>query len=115
MRDTSTGLILKTLHANSRLFFLLRGGRRRLFRPLLELLETHEIAYLALSLAGKLLVLPDEPPGLLGARVFHLAEEFSHFQVEDLEDLEERVEADFVLALLHPGEIGLRDADLLRE
>src|SRR5437879_4103805 len=110
MRDTSTGLILKTLHANSRLFFPVRDGSGRLFRPLLELLETQEIAHLALRFAGQFAVFPDELPGLFPVRVFRLAEELSHFQVEDLEDLEERVEADLVLALLHAGEVGLRDA-----
>ena len=40
-------------------------------------------------------------------------EEVAHGQLEDLQDLEERVESDLVLALLHAREIGLRDADLL--
>ena len=44
----------------------------------------------------------------LGGR---LLEEVAHRQLEDLEDPEERVEADLVLAVLHPREVRLRHAD----
>src|SRR5437764_1027231 len=42
-------------------------------------------------------------------------EELADVQVERTEDLQQRVEADLVLALLHAGEIGLMDADLVGE
>src|SRR5438128_9689983 len=118
MRYPSTRPILKALPANSRLFSLFRGRSRRFFRsllPRLEYLEAQEIAHFALRFAGQLLKLPDELPGLLRVNLFRLAEELAHLQVEDLENLEERVETDLVLSLLHPGEIGLRDADLVRQ
>ena len=44
-----------------------------------------------------------------------LFEEVTDAQVKRLQNLQQRVEADLVLALLHAGEIGLMDADLLRE
>src|SRR5206468_4184443 len=40
-----------------------------------------------------------------------LVEEAAHRELEDVQDLEERVEADLVLSALHPREIGLRDPD----
>src|SRR5262249_3688399 len=48
-------------------------------------------------------------------RLRRLAEELAHLEVEDLQDLEERVEPDFVLALFHAREVGLRDADFFGE
>jgi hypothetical protein len=57
----------------------------------------------------------DELTGLGGLRVLGLAEELAHLQLEDLEHLEESVETDLVLALLHAGKIRLRDADLVRK
>ena len=99
---------------NSSFFFFVGNGRLgfRLVRPLLEPLETDEIAHLALRLARELLELDDELAGLGILRLLRLAEELSHLQVENVENLEERVEADPVLPLLHPREIGLRHDDL---
>src|SRR6266540_161476 len=91
---------------NSRCFFLFL---------LLELREADEIAHLALRLGRELQELADELAGLRVLRFLGLAEELAHFQIEDLENLEQRVEADLVLPLLHPGEVGLRDPDLLGE
>src|SRR5207237_4880891 len=42
-------------------------------------------------------------------------EEVADAQIERLQDLEERVETDFVLSLLHPREVGLVNADTLRK
>ena len=49
--------------------------------------------------------------GLLGG----FLEEMAHGQLEDLQDLEESVESDLVLTVLHPREVGLCDADARRE
>src|SRR5450759_451548 len=82
---------------------------------LLELLETQEISHFALRLAREPLVLLDELVRLGGLRVLGLAEELAHLQLENLENLEQSVETDLVLALLHAGEIRLRDADPVRK
>src|SRR5207247_5754915 len=42
-------------------------------------------------------------------------EEVADAEIERSEDLQQRVEADFVLSLFHPGEIGLVDADPIGE
>ncbi len=44
-----------------------------------------------------------------------VAEEIGEIEIEDAEDLEQFVEGDPVLALLHPREIGLLDANLARQ
>src|SRR5262245_34214669 len=90
---------------NSRLFFPLgsvdvRRITRRV-RRLLELLETDEVAHFLARLVRERLELLDEIARLALRGRLGLAEEFAHLQVEHLEDLEERVEADLVFALLH--------------
>ena len=91
------------------------GVSARRASALLDLLEAHEIAHFAAGLFRQRLERRDELALLLLGRRRRLAEELAHLEIEDLEDLEERVEADLVLALFHAGEIGLRDADLLGE
>src|SRR5450631_357053 len=102
--------------ANSRLFFRLPDGLgARFFLLLHHFLEPDEVSDFLLRIARKGLEIVDQLPrdrviGRLG-----FAEEFAHLQLEDLEDLEERVEPDLVFALLHSGEVRLRDADLFGE
>src|ERR1700674_3122576 len=94
--------------SNSRLFFrLLFGLRVRSFGGLLELLEQDEVADLLARLVGEILELGHQGPSLPLRRGLGLSEELAHLQVEDLEDLEERVQADLVLSLFHAREIGL--------
>src|SRR5262249_45920264 len=42
-------------------------------------------------------------------------EEIADAQIECLQDFQQRIEADLVLSLLHAGEVGLMNADLLRK
>jgi hypothetical protein len=44
-----------------------------------------------------------------------LLEKAAQRKLEHLQDPEENVEANFVLSVLHPGKVGLRDADLRGE
>src|SRR5207344_780684 len=82
---------------------------------LLEPLETHEVAHFAPRFLGETTEVGDELSRIRIDGPFGLAEELAHLQIEDLEDLEQRVEPDLVLSLLHPREVGLRHADLFGE
>jgi hypothetical protein len=75
---------------------------------LLQPLELDEAFDFALSVRREALVLGDQIRFLRT-----LFEELSDPEIERLQDLEKSVEADFVLALLHAGEIGLMDSDHL--
>src|SRR5512141_3035770 len=80
---------------------------------LLHPLEPNEVADLALSFGGERLEIADELPRFGAVGSVRFSEELTHFEVEDLEDLEQGVEPHLVLALLHPRQVGLRNADLL--
>src|SRR5258708_4140545 len=93
--------------------FIVAPALPRLFSPdilLLPAFEVDEILDLFLRRGA-------QPVELVHQRLAAVAlvEEVADIQIEGLEDLEQRVESDLVLSLLHPGEVRLVDADALGE
>src|SRR6266571_2719719 len=79
---------------------------------LVQQLELDEVLDLLLRPWGQTLVLAEK----LGVVILHrrgdlLVEEVGDVHLEDREDLEEGLEADLVLPVLHATEVGLLDAD----
>src|ERR1700730_18504619 len=106
--------ILGSARRDSRSFFRFFVDLRGL-DGFLQPLELDEIADLLPGLFGEGPEFGHQVPGLSLFRSLRFAEELAHLQIEDLEDLEERVESDLVLALLLARQIVLRHAALCGE
>src|SRR5262249_35238073 len=76
----------------------------------LAALELDEALDLALGRGAQGAVLLDH-----GRTAVAVVEELADAEVERSQDFEQRVETDFVLSLLHAGEVGLVNADFLGE
>src|SRR5688572_2078858 len=105
-REVETRSIL-TAEGGFSLFFFCPAVGTGLF---LHLLEPHEVPDFLPRLVGEAAEFGDER-AVFGSRGLAFPEELADLQVEDLEQLEKRVQPDLVLALLHAREVRLGDAD----